>query len=123
MVKVKLIYEKLTYLINGICFEAHNQLGRYSREKQYGNYIEKRLKEEGIKYEREHEIADSNNIVDFLIEEKLILELKTKRLLTKSDYYQVQRYLQATGLKLGLLVNFRNKYLKSKRILRTRKSK
>src|SRR3989344_3505306 len=118
-----LIYESLTYLINGICFEAHNQLGRYSREKQYCDYIEKRFKEEGIKYNREYSIGDSGNIVDFLIDDKLILEIKAKSFITKADYYQTQRYLQITGLKLALLVNFRNRYLKPKRIIRVKGKK
>ena len=118
-----LIYESLTYLINGICFEAHNQLGRYSREKQYCDYIEKRFKEEGIKYNREYSIGDSGNIVDFLIDDKLILEIKAKSFITKADYYQTQRYLQITGLKLALLVNFRNRYLRPKRIIRVKSKK
>jgi len=118
-----LIHESLTYLINGICFEAHNQLGRYSREKQYCDYIEKRFKEEGIKYNREYSIGDSGNIVDFLIDDKLILEIKAKSFITKADYYQTQRYLQITGLKLALLVNFRNRYLRPKRIIRVKSKK
>ena len=117
----KLIHGNLTYLINGICFETHNELGRFSKEKQYSNYLEKRFKEEDLKYRREFSISDSGNIVDFIIDDKIILEIKAKRLITKADYYQVQRYLQITGLKLGLLVNFRSKYLKPKRILRSNK--
>ncbi len=62
----KLVYPELSYLVNGICFEAHNTLGRYAKE----------------------------------------------------DYYQAQRYLQASGIKLALLVNFRNRYLKPVRIIR-----
>lgn len=118
LVKGKLIYGNLTYLINGICFEAHNELGRYSREKQYCDYLAKRFKEENLIYKREFSISDSGNIVDFIIRDKILLEIKAKRLLTKADYYQIQRYLQITGLKLGLLINFRSMYLKPKRIIK-----
>lgn len=110
-------YPKLSYKIVGVCFEAHNQLGRFAREKQYGNEIEKLLKEKEIRYEREFAISDTANIVDFLVEEKVILELKTKRIITKTDYYQVQRYLQSTGIKLAILVNFQSEYLTPKRII------
>jgi GxxExxY protein len=114
----KVIYPELSYKITGICFNVHNELGRYAREKQYADKIEKQLKGEGVFYKRELIIGDSNNILDFLIEDKIILELKAKRLLTKEDYYQLQRYLQESGIKLGMLVNFRNRYIKPVRIIR-----
>lgn len=117
----KLIYPKLSYQITGICFEAHNELGRFAKEKQYGNYVEKRLKESGINFEKELSLSDSGNKVDFLIDEKVILELKNKNATTKMDYFQVQRYLHSAGLKLGILINFRQKYLRPKRILKTNK--
>lgn len=47
-----------------------------------------------------------------------MLEFKAKRILTKEDYYQTQRYLQQTGYKLAILVNFRGKYIKPKRIVK-----
>lgn len=117
----KVIYPKLSYKIVGVCFEAHNDLGRYSREKQYGDYISRRFNENGLKFKREFPISDSGNLLDFLVEEKIILELKSKRIITKMDYYQLQRYLQATKLKLGILVNFRNIYLNPKRAIRVDK--
>lgn len=117
----RIIYPKLSYMVVGVCFDAHNELGRFAREKQYGDYIEKRLEEEGLDYKREFQISDSGNIADFLIENKMLLELKARDMITKKDYFQVQRYLQATGVKLGILVNFRNKYLRPKRIVKTRK--
>jgi len=116
-----LIFPKLSYIIIGICFEAHNELGRFARERQYGNYIEKRLKEERIKFDRELSTSDLGNTVDFLVDDKIVLELKNKEVTTKMDYFQIQRYLHSTGVKLGILVNFRNKYLRPKRIIRTNK--
>ena len=111
-------YEDLSYKINGILFSVHNQLGPYGREKQYSDLIEQKLKEAGIPYQRECRIADSGNIVDFIVDTKIILELKTKRIILKEDYNQLQRYLQETQLNLGILVNFRNQYIKPIRIVK-----
>lgn len=116
-----LIYPKLSYKITGILFKVHNKLGRYYKEKQYCDLIVELLSKENIRFEREKKFPISENIggnqVDFLIENKILLECKTKPFITKEDYYQILRYLRASGKKLGLLVNFRNKYLRPKRIV------
>ncbi|MBU2542322.1 GxxExxY protein [Patescibacteria group bacterium] len=114
----ELIYPDLSYRINGILFSVHNEVGQYGREKQYGDLLETKLKENGLNFKREFRIGSTGNIVDFIIDDKIILELKTKRILEKNDYEQVQRYLQQTKLKLGLLINFRNKYVKPTRIVK-----
>ncbi len=116
--KTKLLFGELSYEINGILFAVHNELGRFAREKQYADLIETKLKENKIEYKRELIVADSGNVIDFLIEDSLILELKAKPFLLKVDYEQVQRYLHVCDLRLGILVNFRTKYLSPKRILR-----
>ncbi|MDP1689330.1 MAG: GxxExxY protein [bacterium] len=122
--KEKVIYPELSYLIYGFCFKIHNELGRFLNEKQYGDALEKLLKENKINYIREFALPLSfdgekprRNIVDFLIEDKIILEFKVKQFLTKEDYYQLKRYLVSSSKKLGILFNFRQQALSPKRIL------
>ena len=114
----KVLYPELSYKITGILFDVHNALGPYAREKQYGDLIEEKLEENKIPYKREIGVGDGGNILDFLIDNKIVLELKAVRILTREQYRQIQNYLQQTKLDLGLLVNFRNKYIKPSRIIR-----
>jgi GxxExxY protein len=121
----KIIHKNLSYRINGILFDVHNKLGRFCRERQYGDLIEKVLKETDLSFEREKAlpIDDIDNVftnrVDFGINGEILLDIKAKPLVTKDDYYQMNRYLDASGYKLGLIVNFRNKYLKPIRVIRS----
>jgi len=114
----KVLCPELSYSITGILFSVHNELGQYAREKQYGDLIEKKFDEIKINYKREFAILNTGNILDFIVEDKIILELKNTRILTKEHYRQIQNYLQQAQVKLGLLVNFRSKYLKPIRIIR-----
>lgn len=114
---LQVIYPKLSYDLNGVLFKVHRELGCFAREKQYGNAIAEKLLREGIKFEREVSIAGTGNILDFVIEGKIILEIKSARFITKDNYRQVQNYLQQTDLKLGMLANFRQKFLKPVRII------
>lgn len=124
----EILYKELSYQINGLCFRVHRELGRFCRERQYADRLEELLKDAGIAYEREYEIRDFNadspqgNKVDFLIAKSVIVDTKAKPYLLKEDYIQMQRYLQSARLKLGLLVNFRNSYLKPARILNSQHS-
>ena len=59
----------------------------------------------------------SGNIIDFIIDDRVILEIKAKSVLTKQDYYQAKRYLISLKKDLCLLVNFRDTFLKPKRVL------
>lgn len=118
MKKSHLFHPELSYTLVGICFEAHNEHGNYAREKQYGDFIQKKLDELKIPYKRELVVAGTGNTVDFLVDNKLVLEIKSKRIITKSDYEQVQRYLHATECRLGILVNFRERHIKPKRVVR-----
>ena len=114
----ELIYPELSYFIVGSCFEVHNSLGRYAREKQYGDALAKKLKDHGIKFQKEIPIGVSGNIVDFLIENKIVLELKTVKEMPQDNFRQIQNYLQQTKKRLGILDNFQESHLQPKRIIR-----
>lgn len=120
----KVIYPELSYELVGVFYAAHNELGRYANEKQYGDFVEGKLREKKIKYERE-KILDQyfpgehpgRHRVDFLVDEKIVIELKCVRVLGREAYYQTQRYFKVLNSKLALMVNFREKYLRPRRIL------
>ena len=118
-----IIHKELSYKITGLCFKVHNKLGRFCREKQYSDSLEQLLQEKNINYQREFDLKNTGidplmgNRVDFLIENTVIIDLKAKKFITKEDYNQMQRYLNSAKLKLGLIINFRNTYLKPKRII------
>ncbi len=120
----KVIYKELSYLITGLLYKTHNDLGRYKNEKQYGDYFEFILKKNNIKYLREAKLDVSfpgeknrRNVCDFIIENKIVVEFKANKFLMREDYFQIKRYLSSSRLKLGILVNFRQKYITPKRIL------
>ena len=124
-VSEKVLYPELSYQITGLLFEIHNSLGRYCREKQYGDALEQLLKEANILYKRENplpleKVANRfTNKADFVINDQLLVELKAKPLVSKLDYIQTQRYLVAGGFKLGIIVNFHSQYLKPIRVIRS----
>ncbi len=119
--QVKIFYPELSYEVVGILYAVHNQLGRFCREKQYCDEIETMLKLKGIKYYREKFLNDNKiNKVDFIIEDAFLLEIKAKTAIEKMDYSQIKRYLQYGNFKLGMLVNFKNKYIKPIRVLNSK---
>jgi GxxExxY protein len=114
----KIIYPELSYAITGILYAVHNELGQYAREKQYGDLLKEKLAKSDIHFQRELAIGRSGNILDFVIDNKIAIELKAAPMLTREHYRQTQNYLQQSGLKLALLVNFRSKVLKPARVIR-----
>lgn len=123
---MKLIHENLTYKINGLCFKVHREMGRFRSERQYCDKLEILFKEEKINFKREYELvklSDVNSLgnrVDFLIDNLIILDVKAKKFITKDDYFQMLRYLETADLQLGIIINFRNTYLKPKRIINSK---
>jgi len=122
----EILHKELSYEIGGLFLRIHDILGRFARELQYSNLFEDLLKEKGIPYKREAILLTAGqfkNKADFIIDNKIIVEFKAKPFVTKEDYYQTQRYLQASNLDLAVIVNFRNKYLSPKRVINYSKNK
>jgi GxxExxY protein len=121
-----LLYPQLSYQINGILFAVRKNIGAFSNEHQYCDAIEAILKDSNIPYQREAFLPASfanegrRNRVDFIIDNKIVLEVKAKPFITKNDYYQTQRYLEALNKELAILVNMRRYYINPKRILNSK---
>ena len=119
----EIVHKELSYVLTGLFFRIHRELGRFCRERQYSDTFEQLLIENKFDYKREFEIrkfqsdASDGNRVDFLIAKKIIIDFKAKNFITKDDYYQMQRYLRGANLELGMIVNFRQSHLKPKRVL------
>lgn len=128
MRKVKLIYPKLSYQIVGILFEVHNTLGYGHREITYQKAIVQALKDIKINFSEQLsvDLKYKEKIIkkyrlDFLIDNKLVLEIKVGERFNKENTAQVYDYLKAKGLKLGIIGNFTKYGVKFKRIINKNK--
>jgi GxxExxY protein len=121
----QLIYENESYKINGACFEVHNNLGPGFLEIVYKDALEYEFRKAGIHYCREVEyevnykgiILPHKFYADFVVYDKIILEVKCLRILTDEHFAQTLNYLKVSGCKLGLLVNFGELKLVKRRIV------
>ncbi|MBL6962848.1 MAG: GxxExxY protein [Bacteroidetes bacterium] len=120
-----LIYQDLTYSIIGICMEVHNNLGPGFLEIVYKDALEYEFKQTKIPFAREKEylvnykgiILPHRYYADFVIYDKIILEIKAVKNLVDEFTAQSINYLKVSGNKLALLVNFGELSLVHKRFV------
>ncbi|MFA6588047.1 MAG: GxxExxY protein [Patescibacteria group bacterium] len=119
-----LVYPELSYQIVGILFEVYNQLGSGFPEKVYQRAVAQRLRQIRISFSEQvpANVLDQGEVLgryflDFLIEYKLVLELKRNSRAPLKDMQQVLGYLKATGLQLGILADFTSHGVQYRRIL------
>lgn len=119
-----LIFPELSYKIIGILFEVYNEMGYGYQEKYYQKAISDRLKETSLFFREQVPIKITFNdnkigqyFLDFVVENKIVLEIKKMDKFLKSNIDQTYAYLKSTGLKLGILANFTKKGLQYKRIV------
>ena len=117
-----MIHENLTNQILAACFEVSNDLGAGFLESVYQNALMLALKTKELEVEREFPLSVffrgeivGQFFADILVERKIIIELKAVTALTDIHKAQVINYLKATGVEVGLLVNFGNPKLEYRR--------
>lgn len=121
----EIIYKEESYLINGICMEIHRNLGSGFLEVVYKDALEYEFIAANIFYEREKEYqVRYKDIIlphlfkaDFVVFGKIILEVKSTSMMNPLFTAQTINYLKISGNKLGILANFGENSLVTKRIV------
>jgi len=121
----QIIHKDESFQILGILFDVHNNLGGGFSEIVYKDALEYEFKNLNIPFEREKEYTvQYKNIVlnhkfyaDFVVYDKIILELKSCEKLDSKHTAQCINYLKVSSNKLAILANFNSKSLEYKRIV------
>jgi len=126
MIKEEYKYSDITEKIIGCAMKVHNTLGNGFQEVIYQRALAIELEMARLVYVRELEMPIyyegaeiGTRRVDFLIEEKIMVELKAVTLLEKVHLAQALNYLEAYKLEIGLLINFGNTRLEFKRLIKS----
>ncbi len=105
--------ELLTKKIIGCAFKVHNALGSGFLEKVYENALRIELLKEGLEVKQQEptKVYYEDQVVgdyyaDLWVEDRVIVELKAVQTLSKAHEVQLVNYLTATGVDIGLLLNF-----------------
>ncbi|RLC50317.1 MAG: GxxExxY protein [Candidatus Cloacimonadota bacterium] len=108
-----LIFKDEFYKIKEACIEVRKELGNGFLEKVYENSLKIELESKGFTVESQKKLIVrfkgdivGEYLADLVIDDKIIIELKTCAKLTNIHKAQLLNYLKATGYRLGILVNF-----------------
>ena len=121
----EILYKDLSYKIVGLAMRVHRKLGYGFLEKVYENALMVLFRREGIEAKQqapitvyfEEEIV-GNYYADILVEDKVILEIKSVEKIIDAHIAQTLNYLKATGLRLAIILNFSKEKLEYKRIIK-----
>ena len=119
-----IIYRDLSYQIMGAIFEVHKELGPGFLESVYEKALLLELKNRGMKVDVE-KVFDltykgekvGTHRLDLIVEDKIVVELKTVERFAPHHSAQLLSYLKASGHKLGILVNFSRAKVESRRVV------
>ncbi len=120
----KLLYENLTYKIRGAAFEVRKNIGLGHKEIVYQKALYEEFKKRSIQLEKEKiiDVVYNNKKIgtyqpDFVVEDKVIVELKALPSFGRAEEEQLWSYLKGSSYKVALLINFGSKELEIKRIV------
>jgi GxxExxY protein len=122
---MEIVYKEESYQIIGKCIDVHRELGHGFLEIVYKDALEILFRQNGIFFEREKEylvyfrgiLLRHKFFADFVVHDKIILEVKCVTALTDEHIAQTLNYLKVSGNKLGLLVNFGRGKLEYRRLV------
>ena len=119
-----MLHQEITEKIIGASFEVYNQLGYGFLEKVYKNAMQVELVQRGCNCQTEHQIKVSYKgaivgeyFADLFVDEVVIVELKVAKQYNPADEAQLLNELKATGIKVGLLINFGKEKVEFKRLV------
>ncbi|MGO4906116.1 GxxExxY protein [Flavobacterium sp. W20_MBD1_R3] len=121
--------QAISYKVIGLAIEVHRQLGPGLLESAYQECLFYEIKKTGLQVEKEITLPiiykeiklDQGYRIDLLVENKLVIELKTVENYTSVHFAQILTYLKLGNYPLGLLINYNSKILKNniKRFINT----
>ncbi|MDP1689169.1 MAG: GxxExxY protein [bacterium] len=121
----KLVEGELSYRVIGALFKVYNTLGGGYQEKYYQKAVANEFKKQNIKFKEQVHVplvyekeSIGRYFIDFVVEDKIVLELKATQIFFPRDIKQIYAYLKTSGIPLGILAGFSKDSLKIKRILR-----
>ncbi|MFC1725740.1 GxxExxY protein [candidate division KSB1 bacterium] len=123
MNKEKIIYKDLSYKIVGLAMDVYNELGFGFLEKVYENALMVLLRKAKISSKQQCDISVyfqneevGRYCADIIIEDKIILEIKSVEKIIDAHRAQTLNYLKATGIKLAIIINFGKEKLEYERL-------
>jgi GxxExxY protein len=121
----EILFKEESYQIIGACFEVHKILGHGFKESVYKDALEIEFTKLGIPFQREksYNIFYKDQklkhyfIADFIAYDTIILEIKIGTYIGEPYLKQTLNYLKASGLKLGIVINFGTRSLEHQRVI------
>lgn len=120
----RFVHEELSYKINGVLFDVHNNLGPGLKEKVYQKAVAAGFANAGIPFEeqvhgtlRYKDLQVGSYFLDFLVNGCVVVELKVGDRFSRDHIQQVYEYLKVYALELGILATFSSTGVKIKRIV------
>ena len=122
--------DERTYKIIGAAMEVHKEMGYGFLEAVYQESLDIEFRNRGIPYKAQpavnifykEKLLEKKYQPDFICFDEVIVEVKALEQLSGTEESQIINYLKATGLKVGLLINFGSKSLEYKRFVYNTKS-